>query len=122
MASNLHHREHRVRRENLQANDSYSACLTASPAREGLQESDSSVLSVYSVVQGIQGYSLRIRVMILADDPRHDLARLDRHWLIDHAPLFRVVAHLHVAGERKVLAERMADEPVVGQNPPQNGV
>ena len=58
---------------------------------------------------------LRRPVAVLADDARRDLARLDRHRLVDDAALLRVVAHLDVTGDRKVLAERVADEAVVGQ-------
>ena len=57
--------------------------------------------------------------MLFTNDPRHDFARLDRHRLIDDAALLRVVAHLDVTRQRKILAERMADEAVVGQQAPQ---
>ena len=55
-------------------------------------------------------------VVLFADDPRRDLARLDGHRLVDHALALGVVAHFHVAGHREVLAERMADETVVGED------
>ena len=61
-------------------------------------------------------------VGFFADHARHDFARLDRHWLIDHALLLRVVAHFDIARHREVLAERMTDETVVGQNAAQVGV
>src|SRR3546814_20492717 len=35
--------------------------------------------------------------------------------LIDHALLLLVVSHLDIAGKREVLTQRMALEPVVGQ-------
>src|SRR5215467_1042270 len=44
------------------------------------------------------------------------LGEADR--LVDHALLLVVVAHLDEAGERKVLAQRMALETVVGQQAP----
>src|SRR6266581_2368243 len=49
------------------------------------------------------GSALRsqVAVLVLADDARRDLARLDRHRLVDDALLLRVVAHLDVARERK---------------------
>jgi hypothetical protein len=50
----------------------------------------------------------RIAVLVLADHARHDLARLDGDRLVDHAALLGVVAHLDVAGDREVLAERVA--------------
>src|SRR5690606_16895786 len=57
---------------------------------------------------------------IVADHARHGDARLDRgDRLVDHALLLRVVADLDVADQREVLAERMADEAVVGQDPAQ---
>src|SRR5262245_12489034 len=58
----------------------------------------------------------KITVLLLTNDPRRDLARLDRHGLINHALLIGVVPHFDVSRERKVLAERMADESVVGEN------
>ena len=56
---------------------------------------------------------------VVADDARHQRPRLDRHRLVDHAPLLRVVAHFDVADQREVLAERVPDETVVGQDAPQ---
>src|SRR3546814_21159942 len=57
---------------------------------------------------------------IVADHPRHQHARLDRgHRLLHHALLLGVVANLDVADEREILAERMAYEAVVGQDPAQ---
>ncbi len=55
-------------------------------------------------------------IAVLADHARRDFARLDRHRLIDDALLFRVVTHFDVAGDREILAERMTDETVVGQD------
>ena len=55
-------------------------------------------------------------VVVFADHARRDLARLDRDRLVNDAFLFRVVTHLDVTGGRKILAERMADETVVGQD------
>jgi hypothetical protein len=56
------------------------------------------------------------RVVLLAHDARRDFTRVDGHRLVDDALLLRVVAHLDMAGEREVLAERMADEAVVGED------
>src|SRR5262245_25499337 len=56
------------------------------------------------------------RLAFLADHLRHGHARLDADRLIDDAPARRVVAHLDVAREREILAERMADEAVVGED------
>src|SRR5262249_31549768 len=44
------------------------------------------------------------------------------HRLVDDALLFVVVADFDEAGERKVLAQRMAFEAVIGQQPPQIGM
>ena len=60
--------------------------------------------------------SMQAAVVVFADHARHDLARLDRHRLVDDALLLRVVAHLDRARDREVLAERMADEAVVGED------
>jgi hypothetical protein len=45
---------------------------------------------------------------------RNSWHQLDR--LVDHPLLLVVVAHLDKAGEREVLAQRMAFETVVGQD------
>ena len=52
---------------------------------------------------------------VVANDLRHERARLDADGLVDDAALRGVVAHLDVADQRKILAERMADEAVVRQ-------
>src|SRR3972149_4306112 len=53
--------------------------------------------------------------VIFADDAGNEHAVLNTHRLIDYAAFVRVVAHLHVALQREILAERMTDEPVVRQ-------
>src|SRR5689334_14870393 len=69
-------------------------------------------------ISGILGRLLERLVVarVLADDSRHQHARLDAHRLVHHALLLLVVAHLHVAGQREVLAERVADEAVVSED------
>src|SRR4029453_13332139 len=57
----------------------------------------------------------RLVAVVLADDARHERARLDRHGLVHDAALRRVVSDLDVADQREVLAERMPDETVVGE-------
>src|SRR6185436_14677580 len=54
--------------------------------------------------------------VVVADHLWHQRARLDAHGLVHHALLVGVVAHLDVADQRKVLAERMTDETVVGED------
>ncbi len=44
------------------------------------------------------------------------------HRLVDHALQLIVVAKLDEAGEREVLAQRMALEAVIGEQPPQIGM
>ena len=44
------------------------------------------------------------------------------HRLVDHALLLVVVAHLDIAGQREVLAQRMALEAVVGEDAAQIGM
>src|SRR3954465_4519336 len=41
------------------------------------------------------------------------------HLVVDHALLLVVVAHLDEAGQREILAQRMALEAVVGEQPPE---
>ena len=60
-------------------------------------------------------FEVGLVAVVVADDFRHERARLDAHGLVDDAALHRVVAHLDVADQRKILAERMADEAVVRQ-------
>src|SRR5205823_3881099 len=47
---------------------------------------------------------------------------LQLHRLVDDALLLLVVAQLDIAGEREVLAHRMAFEAVVGEDAPQIGM
>src|SRR5262245_22156832 len=62
---------------------------------------------------------LRLVAIVAADDLRHERAGHDAHGLVDHPALHGVVAHLDVTDQREVLSERMTDETVVGQDPPQ---
>src|ERR1700689_972342 len=48
----------------------------------------------------------RIVAVVVPDHFRDQHSRIDAHGLVHHARLFRVVAHLDIADERKVLAER----------------
>src|SRR5690606_1062579 len=57
----------------------------------------------------------RFVAIVLADDTRHERARLDADRLIHDTSLRGIVLDLHVADQREVLAERMADEAVVRQ-------
>ena len=61
-------------------------------------------------------FSAGVVPVVVADDLRHQRARLDRHRLVHHALFFGVVAHFDVADQREILAERMADETVVGED------
>src|SRR5512139_3919217 len=58
----------------------------------------------------------RLVAVVLADHPRHERARLDRHRLVHDAALRLVVAHFDVADQREVLAERVPDEAVIGED------
>ena len=55
-------------------------------------------------------------VVLLTDDTRRDLARLNGNRLVNHAFLLFVVTHFHIAGNREVFAERMSDKAVIGQD------
>jgi hypothetical protein len=53
-------------------------------------------------------------------EPRgHQHARLDLDRLVDHPLLVFIVAHGDIADQREILAERMADETVIGHDPAQ---
>src|SRR5579863_1281404 len=69
-------------------------------------------------ISGILGSLLERLVVtrVVADHARYQVSRLDAHRLVDDALLLLVVTHLHVAGQREVLAERMADEAIVGED------
>src|SRR5688572_2773447 len=75
--------------------------------------------SVKFWISDISVHGRRDAVALLADHLRHGDARLDGHRLVDDAPQRRVIANLDPAGQRKVLAEWMADEAVVGEDPAQ---
>ena len=47
---------------------------------------------------------------------------LEPHRLVDHALQLVVLAHLDEAGERKILAQRMAFEAVIGEQAPHVGM
>src|SRR6185369_10924014 len=65
-------------------------------------------------------FIVRLRISateaLLTDNARYQHARFNGYRLVDHALLVFVVAHLDLADEREVLAERMPDEAVVGQD------
>jgi hypothetical protein len=56
---------------------------------------------------------------IVAPHPRHGDAVLDAHRLVHHPPLLRVIAHFDLAIEREILAQRVPDETVIGEDAPQ---
>src|SRR5581483_2892778 len=60
--------------------------------------------------------------LYITDHARHQHARLYRHRLVHDAALGFVVAHLDLADQRKVLAERMPDKAVIGEDAPQVGM
>src|SRR5262245_33840434 len=62
---------------------------------------------------GILCVQVGLVARVVADDFGNERARLDADRLVDDAALRGVVPHLDVADQREVLAERMADEPVV---------
>src|SRR6185295_3390220 len=65
---------------------------------------------------------LDIPVMRFPHHSRYSLTRFNGDWLIDHALLFGVVADFNKPGERKILAKRMADKAIVGQDASQIGM
>src|ERR1700722_13386062 len=64
--------------------------------------------------RGIQ--QCRVVAVVVPDHARHQDTRLDAHRFVHHALELRVVTHLDIADEREVLAKRMADEAVVGED------
>ena len=57
-----------------------------------------------------------LRAPVIADHARNQDPGFNRDGLVHHSLLVRVIAHLDVPFERKILAERMTDEAVVGQD------
>src|SRR5881394_122323 len=60
------------------------------------------ISAMFSILPALRDH-VGLAVHVFADHARHDLARLDAHRLVDDALLLGVVAHLHVARDRKVL-------------------
>src|SRR5262245_18657329 len=54
--------------------------------------------------------------VVFTDHTRHVRARFDADGLVHDAPFRGVVLDLDVADQREILAERMTDETVVGQD------
>src|SRR4051812_6899321 len=57
-----------------------------------------------------------IVTVVVTDYARYQGARFNRHRLIYNALLYFVVAYFNVANQREVLAERMPDKSIVGEN------
>src|SRR5471032_345273 len=57
--------------------------------------------------------------IVVANHARHQGARFDSDRLVDDALEFRVITHFDISDQREVLAERVPDKPVVGQQPAQ---
>ena len=57
--------------------------------------------------------------MLFTDHPRRDLPGFDTDRLIDYPLLVGVVTHFHIPAQWKILAERIADETVIGEKAPQ---
>src|SRR5574343_1651021 len=58
----------------------------------------------------------RIPVGFFAHDARGVFARLDGYRLVNHTRLIRVVTHFDMTGDREILAERVANETIIGQD------
>src|SRR4029453_276101 len=71
---------------------------------------------------GLRILESRLVAVVLADHLGHQRAGFDRNRLVHDAALLWVIAHFDVADQREILAERMADEAVVGEDATQIGV
>src|SRR5579862_586871 len=71
------------------------------------------------VCRGCAPQQRRLVAIVVPDDARNQGARINRDRLVDDALQFSVIAHLDVADQRKILAERVADESIVGEQAPQ---
>jgi hypothetical protein len=56
--------------------------------------------------------------VIVTDNLGNERTRLDADGLVDDAALFRVVADFHIPDQWKILAERVPDKSVVGEQAP----
>src|SRR6185436_11978945 len=101
---------------------SSSSTSRSTPCAAGCCGPKFSVKFWISGTAGILRDQVRVVARVVADDLRHERARLDADRLVDDTALGRVVTHLDVADQREVLAERVADEAVVGEQPPQVGM
>src|SRR4249920_790813 len=73
-------------------------------------------LRISFIASLLLGLERRVVAVVVADDFRYQRALLDRDRLVHHALLGSVITHFNVADQREVLAERMADESVVGED------
>src|SRR5262245_9705093 len=65
---------------------------------------------------GLRVLESRLVAVVLANHFGYQRAGFDRDRLIHDAALLRVVAHLDITDQWEILAERMADEAVVGED------
>src|SRR5688572_6866164 len=98
---------------------SSSSTSLSTPCAAGCCGPKFSVKFWISGTAGILQLQIGLVARVVANDFRHERARHDADGLVDDAALGRVVAHLDVADQREVLAEWMADEAVIRQEPPQ---
>src|SRR5688572_1201019 len=94
---------------------SSSSTRRSTPCAAGCCGPKFSVKFWISGTAGILQFEVGLVTRVVADDLRHERARLDADGLVDDAALHRVVAHFDVADQREILAERVADETVVRQ-------
>src|SRR5512139_3500990 len=98
---------------------SSSSTSRSTPCAAGCCGPKFSVKFWISGTAGILCVQVGLVARVVADDLRHERARLNADGLVDDAALRGVVAHLDVADQREVLAERVADEAVVREQAPQ---
>src|SRR5688500_4685983 len=101
---------------------SSSSTSLSTPCAAGCCGPKFSVKFWISGTTGIPCFEIGLIARVVANDLRHQCARLDADRLVNHAALRRVVAHLDVADHREILAERVPDEAVVGQQAAQVGM
>src|SRR6188768_3407859 len=101
---------------------SSSSTSRSTPCAAGCCGPKFSVKFWISGTAGILCVQVGLVPRVVADDLRHERTRLDADRLVHDAAFRGVVTHLDVADQRKVLAEWMADEPVVGEQATQIGM
>src|SRR3990167_4498607 len=74
------------------------------------------ISKVHRVISNLGHGTSTFGKTFFTDHTRHEHARFDGNRFVNDALLLGVIAHLDMADEREILAERMPDETVIGED------